>query len=245
PCSLTGQILDALVLDIRPRCVLELGTYCGYSAVRIARLLPPGARLVTIEMNPHYAQVAREIFEYAGLEAQGEQPVGGAMQPSPHRRWRLQEALLFTTLHCLQLPLQLFSRTPQNPLPPSFPHTPEETAERQQTDGGLSCKVRPPYTPHSSLLVQGGGAAYSKDPPSRCGTVRPRPRVVTGRPRPRVVSVCVCVYLPPAGCVYMYVSAPCRVYVYMYVSAPCRVYVYMYVSAPCRMCVYVCICPLQ
>uniref|UniRef100_A0A6I8QQB6 catechol O-methyltransferase n=1 Tax=Xenopus tropicalis TaxID=8364 RepID=A0A6I8QQB6_XENTR len=65
-----GQILDAVVLAVRPRWVLELGTYCGYSTMRIARLLPPGARLVTLEMNQHYAQVAKQILGHAGLDTQ-------------------------------------------------------------------------------------------------------------------------------------------------------------------------------
>ncbi|XP_063792084.1 catechol O-methyltransferase A-like isoform X2 [Pseudophryne corroboree] len=73
-----GEILDAVVTETRPRWVLELGTYCGYSTVRIARLLPPGARLVTIEMNPHYAQVAKELFQHAGLDAQVDLLVGSS-----------------------------------------------------------------------------------------------------------------------------------------------------------------------
>ena len=41
-----GKILDEAVERRRPQLALELGTYLGYSAVRIARLLGPGARLV-------------------------------------------------------------------------------------------------------------------------------------------------------------------------------------------------------
>ncbi|KAM4605826.1 catechol O-methyltransferase A-like isoform 2-T2 [Discoglossus pictus] len=78
-----GQILDDTVLNTRPRWVLELGTYCGYSAVRIARLLPPGARLVTIEMNPEYALVAKEIIQLAGLQAQVELLVGSTSDVIP------------------------------------------------------------------------------------------------------------------------------------------------------------------
>ncbi|KAG8549925.1 hypothetical protein GDO81_018805 [Engystomops pustulosus] len=121
-----SEILDAVVLETRPRYVLELGTYCGYSTLRIARLLPPGARLITIEMNPHYAQVAKELFQHAGLDTQ-------------QRKWRLQEALLYTTLQCLQLPLQLFSRTPQCPLSPSSLPAQEKSAEKRPT--GQTCKV--------------------------------------------------------------------------------------------------------
>jgi len=47
--------------------VLELGAYCGYSAVMIADRLPPGGRLVSIEADPVAADVARSIVAYAGL----------------------------------------------------------------------------------------------------------------------------------------------------------------------------------
>ncbi|XP_041428165.1 catechol O-methyltransferase B isoform X3 [Xenopus laevis] len=135
--------------------------------MRIARFLPPGARLVTLEMNHHYAQVAKQILGHAGVDAQlspspssvpqsctqGEEPVGGATHSS-QRRWRLQEALIYTTLHCLQLPLQLFSRTPQNPLAASTPKPPEETAGRQQTKRSSTCKVDLLVGTSSALIPQ-------------------------------------------------------------------------------------------
>ncbi|KAM3910878.1 catechol O-methyltransferase A-like isoform 2-T3 [Leptodactylus fuscus] len=84
-----GAILDAAVLQTRPRYVLELGTYCGYSTLRIAHLLPPGARLITIEMNPHYAQVAKELFQYAGVETQVELLVGSSSVLIPQLKKKL------------------------------------------------------------------------------------------------------------------------------------------------------------
>ncbi|CAN2389198.1 catechol O-methyltransferase activity [Pristimantis euphronides] len=84
-----GEILDAVVLETRPRYVLELGTYCGYSTLRIAHLLPPGARLITIEMNPHYAQVAREMFQHAGVDAQVELLVGSSSALIPQLKKKL------------------------------------------------------------------------------------------------------------------------------------------------------------
>lgn len=63
-----GLILDKVLKETDPSLVLELGTYCGYSAVRIARLLKPNVRLITIEMNPNNAAVAREMIEFAGLK---------------------------------------------------------------------------------------------------------------------------------------------------------------------------------
>ncbi len=46
---------------------MELGTYCGYSALRTIRASPPHARLVTIELNPSNAAIARAILAHAGI----------------------------------------------------------------------------------------------------------------------------------------------------------------------------------
>ncbi|CAF96885.1 unnamed protein product, partial [Tetraodon nigroviridis] len=63
-----GCILDSVVSEVSPATVLELGTYCGYSTVRIATLLPPGAKLITLEFNPDFALIARQVIAWAGLE---------------------------------------------------------------------------------------------------------------------------------------------------------------------------------
>ncbi|XP_034389116.1 catechol O-methyltransferase B [Cyclopterus lumpus] len=63
-----GCILDSVVSEVNPATVLELGTYCGYSTVRIARLLPPHAKLITLEFNPAVAAIARQVIAWAGLE---------------------------------------------------------------------------------------------------------------------------------------------------------------------------------
>ncbi len=62
-----GEILDAAVRRTNPRLVLELGTYCGYSALRIARAMGPDARLVSLEFNPSNADIARRIWDHAGV----------------------------------------------------------------------------------------------------------------------------------------------------------------------------------
>lgn len=64
----TGLILDNVVKETNPNTLLELGTYCGYSTIRIARLLKPGACFFTVEFNPAYAAVAKQIIEFAGLK---------------------------------------------------------------------------------------------------------------------------------------------------------------------------------
>ncbi|MEE6504334.1 hypothetical protein FKM82_005151 [Ascaphus truei] len=63
-----GLIMDFVLKETDPSVLLEMGTYCGYSAVRIARLLKPGARFFTVEMDPAHIAVAKQIFEYAGVQ---------------------------------------------------------------------------------------------------------------------------------------------------------------------------------
>lgn len=62
-----GLILDAAVRRSNPKLALELGTYCGYSALRMARTMSPGARLVSVEFNPANATIARRIWDHAGV----------------------------------------------------------------------------------------------------------------------------------------------------------------------------------
>jgi len=61
-----GRILDAAVGEARPARVLELGTYCGYSALRIA-VAAPSAKIVSIEFNASNAEIARRILGHAGV----------------------------------------------------------------------------------------------------------------------------------------------------------------------------------
>jgi catechol O-methyltransferase len=62
-----GEILDRAVRRASPQLILELGTYCGYSALRMSRVMPAGARICSIEFNPANAEIARRIWNHAGL----------------------------------------------------------------------------------------------------------------------------------------------------------------------------------
>jgi catechol O-methyltransferase len=62
-----GEILDQAVERVSPRLVLELGTYCGYSGLRMARVMPADARLYSLEFNPENADIARRIWDHAGV----------------------------------------------------------------------------------------------------------------------------------------------------------------------------------
>ncbi|WP_431233531.1 O-methyltransferase [Mycolicibacterium psychrotolerans] len=61
-----GVLLDAAVRRADPRLALELGTYCGYGALRIARAAP-SARVYSVELASANAAVARRIWAHAGV----------------------------------------------------------------------------------------------------------------------------------------------------------------------------------
>jgi predicted O-methyltransferase YrrM len=62
---LQGRLLELLARMCGARRILELGTLAGYSTAWLARALPPGGRVVTLEAEPAYAEVARRNL--AGL----------------------------------------------------------------------------------------------------------------------------------------------------------------------------------
>lgn len=66
--SVPAAVLDEAVMRLRPSLVLELGTHCGYSSVRLLRLLPPAGRLVTVEVDPVTAELGEEILLVAGFK---------------------------------------------------------------------------------------------------------------------------------------------------------------------------------
>ncbi|MBS0011744.1 MAG: O-methyltransferase [Bacteroidales bacterium] len=63
-----GKLLEMLVSMIKPALVLEIGTYTGYSAISMARALPEGAMLHTIEINDELEDMCREYIAKAGME---------------------------------------------------------------------------------------------------------------------------------------------------------------------------------
>ena len=62
-----GRFLQVLLRTIAARRVLEVGTLGGYSAIWMARALPAGSSLVTIERNDRFATFAARYVERAGL----------------------------------------------------------------------------------------------------------------------------------------------------------------------------------
>jgi catechol O-methyltransferase len=61
-----GLLLDAAVHKAAPKLALELGTYCGYGALRIARAAP-NAKVYSVELAAANAANARRIWEHAGV----------------------------------------------------------------------------------------------------------------------------------------------------------------------------------
>jgi caffeoyl-CoA O-methyltransferase len=62
-----GRLLELLLRLSGARTVVEIGTLAGYSALWMARALPPGGHLWTIEADPRHAGVAAEVIGEAGL----------------------------------------------------------------------------------------------------------------------------------------------------------------------------------
>lgn len=79
-----GKLLHLLVRIIGARRVLEIGTLGGYSTIWMARALPAGGRLVTLEAEPRHAGVARGNIERAGLSAEVDLRVGPALEALSH-----------------------------------------------------------------------------------------------------------------------------------------------------------------
>jgi predicted O-methyltransferase YrrM len=78
-----GRLLQVLLTSINARRVLEVGTLGGYSAICMARALPPGGRLLSIEINDQHADFARRYIERAGLGDRVDVRVGRALDVLP------------------------------------------------------------------------------------------------------------------------------------------------------------------
>jgi predicted O-methyltransferase YrrM len=73
-----GKLLYLLALNQGARRILEIGTLGGYSALWLVRALPEDGQLVTLEVSPKHAEVARRNFENAGVLSKIQLRVGAA-----------------------------------------------------------------------------------------------------------------------------------------------------------------------
>jgi predicted O-methyltransferase YrrM len=74
-----GKLLHLLVRIHRAKRVLELGTLGGYSTIWMARALPPGGEILSLELDPAYAELATANIERAGLSDRARVRVGPAL----------------------------------------------------------------------------------------------------------------------------------------------------------------------
>lgn len=61
-----GLLLEAAIIRAEPERILELGTYCGYSALLMARTAPD-ARIFSVELSADNAEIARRVWTHAGV----------------------------------------------------------------------------------------------------------------------------------------------------------------------------------
>ena len=80
---LQGQVLTMFSKMIRPKYILELGTFTGYSAICLAKGLPEGGKLITIEIDDELENIAKKYFEKAGIQHNIIQKIGSALEIIP------------------------------------------------------------------------------------------------------------------------------------------------------------------
>jgi predicted O-methyltransferase YrrM len=80
---LKGKIVEKVIKEHKPKTILEVGTLYGYSAILMARLLPPAGKVITIEKDENSAKTARKYIEEAGLSEKIEVIAGDALDVIP------------------------------------------------------------------------------------------------------------------------------------------------------------------
>lgn len=80
---LQGRMLSMLSHMIQPRCILEIGTYTGYSAICMAEGLAENGKLITLDINEELEAMVRDYFERAGVSEKMDYRIGNAMELIP------------------------------------------------------------------------------------------------------------------------------------------------------------------
>lgn len=78
-----GQVLRMLSLMIKPKNILEIGTFTGYSGICLSEGLQEGGKLITIDVNAELEEMVRKYFKLAGVENRIDYRIGNAMQIIP------------------------------------------------------------------------------------------------------------------------------------------------------------------
>ncbi|MGE5394135.1 MAG: O-methyltransferase [Candidatus Saccharibacteria bacterium] len=80
---LQGQLLQMISSMVRPHCILEIGTFTGYSALCLAKGLAEGGKLHTIEIDDELESIAQKYFIKSGMADRIVQHIGDACQIIP------------------------------------------------------------------------------------------------------------------------------------------------------------------
>ncbi len=80
---LQGKLLQVLAAAAGARKILEIGALAGYSGIWLARALPPGGKLISLEISEKHAAVARASLARAGLADRAEVRVGPGAELLP------------------------------------------------------------------------------------------------------------------------------------------------------------------
>lgn len=80
---LQGQILSMISCMIKPKCILEIGSFTGYSALCLAKGLAEGGQLHTIEIDDELESLAKKYFLKSGMSDQIVQHIGDAREIIP------------------------------------------------------------------------------------------------------------------------------------------------------------------
>ena len=75
-----GKLLYLLARMLNARRILEIGTLGGYSTIWLARAMPANGRLITLEVNPRHAEIAKANLARAGFTERVEIRVGPALE---------------------------------------------------------------------------------------------------------------------------------------------------------------------
>ena len=78
-----GKFLKVLMISGNAKRVLELGTLGGYSTIWLARALPDKGKLISLEIDKHYSEVAKKNIENAGLSEKVDIRLGRALDILP------------------------------------------------------------------------------------------------------------------------------------------------------------------
>jgi caffeoyl-CoA O-methyltransferase len=75
-----GRVLSLIANLINPMCILEIGTYTGYSAICLAEGLHPDGKLITIEVDEELEATIKSNISKAGLESKIHLKIGKALE---------------------------------------------------------------------------------------------------------------------------------------------------------------------